>query len=370
MIKVCYFTSKPATDIRVYEKECTTLAKNGYQVFLVSPNAKNEIRNGVQIIGVPYFGNGFFNRIIKLPKLLFKKAIDLNADIYHFNDPASLPYVSRLKNRGKKVVFDCFEDHPSLIMEHKEVPYLVRVLISKLYAFYEFQICKKLDGIVCCYHWTQERLVKACQNIQLVFNFPIVDDMQINRKNEILNNKSSLCYAGLISPMWNLDNIISATEKIENITLNLAGHSSDSLIQKLKSIDGWNNVNYLGKLNFNQVYDLVYSKSYIGIALLDYIPLCRGNIGNMSNNKLFEYMLADLPVICTDFILWKEVVEKNNCGICVNPRNVHEIANAIKFLIDNPDVAKQMGNNGKKIVVEKYNWRCEAKKLLKIYNHL
>jgi glycosyltransferase involved in cell wall biosynthesis len=87
----------------------------------------------------------------------------------------------------------------------------------------------------------------------------------------------------------------------------------------------------------------------------------------MSNNKLFEYMLADLPVICTDFILWKEVVEKNNCGICVNPRNVTEIAKAIQYLIENPDIAKKMGENGRKIVIEKYNWKEEEKKLLEIY---
>jgi glycosyltransferase involved in cell wall biosynthesis len=367
MIKVCYFTSKPATDIRVYEKECTTLVENGYEVFLVSPNVKNEIKNGVQIIGVPFNSNGVLNRIFKLPKILYAKAIDLNADIYHFNDPASLPYVSKLKRKGKKVIFDSFEDHPSLILEHKEIPYLIRILISKIYALYEFQICKKLDGIVCCYHWTQERLVKACKNSQLVFNFPIIKDLQRNRKNEILNNKSSLCYAGLFSPMWNLDNIISATKKVENITLNLAGHGGDLIIQKLRNTDGWNNVNYLGKINFDQVYDLVYSKSYIGMALLDYIPLCKGNVGNMSNNKLFEYMLADLPVICTDFILWKEVVEKNNCGICVNPRNVTEIAKAIQYLIENPDIAKKMGENGRKIVIEKYNWKEEEKKLLEIY---
>ena len=368
MIKVCYFTSKPSTDIRVFEKECTTLVENGYEVYLVSPNSQDEIRNGVHIIGVPFQKRGIFNRLFRLPNLLYKSAIDLNADIYHFNDPASLPYVSKLKRKGKKVIFDSFEDHPSLILEYNGVPYLVRLLISKVYSLYEFHVCKKLDGIICCYHWTQERLAKACKNSQLVFNFPIIKDLQRNRKNEILNNGTSLCYAGLFSPMWNINNIITALTKLENIQLNLAGHGGDSILQKLRNTDGWNNVNYLGKIDFDEVYDLIYSKSYIGMALLDYIPLCKGNVGNMSNNKLFEYMLAELPVICTDFILWKEVVEKNNCGICVNPRNVNEIVDAIKYLIENPQVAKHMGENGRKIVLEQYNWKLEERKLLSLYD--
>jgi glycosyltransferase involved in cell wall biosynthesis len=81
-------------------------------------------------------------------------------------------------------------------------------------------------------------------------------------------------------------------------------------------------------------------------------------------------MLAGLPVICTDFILWKEVVEENNCGICVNPKNVNEIVDAIKYLSDNPSIAEQMGANGQKIVLEKYNWNHEEKKLLEVYRSL
>jgi glycosyltransferase involved in cell wall biosynthesis len=369
MARVCYFTSKSSTDIRVFEKECVSLAKAGYEVYLVSPKARDEVRNGVNIIGVPFLKEGLINRLFLLPKLLYKKAKALNADIYHFNDPASLSYGSKLKRKGKKVIFDSFEDHPTLIMEHKEVPLIFRLLISKLYSLYEYYICKKFDGIICCYHWTLERLNKACRNSHLVFNFPIIQQLQLNRKNDIRRNGFSICYAGLFSPMWNLDTIIVSANQV-NTELNLAGHGSDAIIEKFKSTPGWDNVNYLGQIKFDEVYDLVYSKSFIGMALLDYIPLCKGNVGNMSNNKLFEYMLADLPVICTDFILWKEVVEKNNCGICVNPNNVDEIVAAIQYLVDNPDIAKQMGENGRRIVIEQYNWQEEERKLLDVYMSL
>lgn len=368
MIKVCYFTSKSASDVRVFEKECTSLVKAGYEVYLVSPNAKEEIKNGVHIISVPYEKGGLFNRLFTLPKLLYKKALSLDANIYHFNDPASLPYGLKLKRKGKKVIFDSFEDHPTLIFEKKSLPYFFQYLISKVYSLYEYYNCKNFDGIITCYHWTQDRLSKACENSQLVFNFPILKEDVVHKEATL---GISICYAGLFSRMWYIENILTALIQIDDIQFNLAGNPADrSYLNTLKNNAGWQKVNYLGQIEHREVYDKVYSKSSIAMALLDYIPLCKGNVGNLSNNKLFEYMKAGLPVICTDFILWKEVVEKNNCGICVNPRNINEIADAIKYLSENPDIAKQMGENGRNVVLDKYNWQCEEKKLLDVYQSL
>jgi len=368
MVKVCYFTSKSASDVRVFGKECTSLVKAGYEVYLVSPNVKDEIKNGVHIIGVPYNKKGIFNRLFILPKHLYRKALSINADIYHFNDPSSLPYGSKLKDKGKKVIFDSFEDHPLLIFEKKSFPYLFRYLLSKIYSMYEFHKCKKFDGLILCYHWTQERLNKACKNNQLVFNFPILKENVI-----LLDNKPdpAICYAGLFSRMWCIENILTALIQIDDIQFNLAGNAADeSYLRMLKSNEGWHKVNYLGQIEHRNVYEKVYSRSSIALALLDYIPLCKGNVGNMSNNKLFEYMMAGLPVICTDFILWKGVVEENSCGVCVNPHNINEIIVAIKYLIDNPDIAIQMGKNGRKMVEEKYNWEFEEKKLIELYKSL
>lgn len=368
MIKVCYFTSKSSSDVRVFEKECTSLVKAGFEVYLVSPNAKEEIKNGVHIVGVPYDKKGIYNRLFILPQVLYRKALSINADIYHFNDPASLRFGSRLKRRGKKVIFDSFEDHPSLVFEKKSMPYLLQYMISKIYSVYEFYNCKNYDGIVTCYHWTQDRLSKACKNSELVFNFPILKDKLRNRESVAGN---AICYAGLFSRMWKIENILNALVQIDGVVFNLAGNSFDmSYLDMLKSNVGWEKVNYIGQIEHRDVHEKVYSKSSIAMALLDYIPLCKGNIGNLSNNKLFEYMMAGLPVICTDFILWKEVVEKNNCGICVNPHNKHEIVDAIKFLLNNPETAIQMGKNGRDAIFREYNWSTQSIKLLSVYEKI
>lgn len=367
MLKVCYFTSKKSSDVRVFEKECSSLVNAGYEVYLVSPNASDEVINGVHIVGFPFKPKGLLQRNFSLPKLLYKKALSINADIYHFNDPSCLHYGAKLKLKGKKVIFDCFEDHPLLLFEKKQIPYPLLYLISKVYSIYEYYFCKKFDGIISCYHWTYERLKKTCKNNELIFNFPVLKPL----KNKIKeSSKPSICYAGLISSMWKINNIVDALNNFEKIQFNLAGHGSVSYIENMKKKQGWEKVNFFGSIERNSVHKIIYSESLIGMVLLDYIPLCKGKVGNLSNNKFFEYMMAGMPIICTDFILWKEIVEVNNCGICVNPNNINEITQAIKYLIENPKIAKEMGDNGRKAIEKKYNWDLEEKKLISMYKSI
>lgn len=85
---------------------------------------------------------------------------------------------------------------------------------------------------------------------------------------------------------------------------------------------------------------------------------------------MFEYMSAGIPVICSDFELWKSIVEQEKCGICVNPMNTDEIAAAMNFIKNNPDKAILMGKNGKDSILKKYNWNIESKKMIALYHSL
>src|SRR5690625_4836993 len=86
--------------------------------------------------------------------------------------------------------------------------------------------------------------------------------------------------------------------------------------------------------------------------------------------KFFEYMNAGLPVICSDFPVWKDFIEAYACGIAVDPNKDEEIKAAIQYLRNNPDKAKQMGENGKRAVQEHLNWKTQEEKLVNWYDEL
>ena len=61
------------------------------------------------------------------------------------------------------------------------------------------------------------------------------------------------------------------------------------------------------------------------------------------------------------------IIEKYNCGICVNPNDTEDIANAINFLINNPKESEKMGYNGRIAIENHFNWNLEELKLIKLY---
>jgi glycosyltransferase involved in cell wall biosynthesis len=124
-------------------------------------------------------------------------------------------------------------------------------------------------------------------------------------------------------------------------------------------------VEALGFLDREGVRDVLH-RAVAG--LVTFLPL--PNHIDAQPNKMFEYMSAGVPVIASHFPLWREIVEGNRCGICVDPLQPAAIAEAIDFLIANPLEAERMGRSGQKAVQERYNWAIEEQKLLAFYGAL
>jgi glycosyltransferase involved in cell wall biosynthesis len=85
---------------------------------------------------------------------------------------------------------------------------------------------------------------------------------------------------------------------------------------------------------------------------------------------MFEYMSAGIPVIASDFPLWREILSKAKCGLSVNPGRPLEIAKAIEFVLTHPAEAEGMGRNGREAVVRELNWQHQEQKLLALYKDL
>ena len=149
------------------------------------------------------------------------------------------------------------------------------------------------------------------------------------------------------------------------VRLSLAGEIESEYFNELSVKAGWRNVDALGFINRSQALALK-QKCLAGIVTFLPYP----NHVNAQPNKIFEYMAAGLPVIGSNFPLWKEIIEQNNFGICVDPTASLPIAAAIHELASNKELARKIGENGSRLVKEKYNWVHEEIKLIDFYQQL
>lgn len=363
MIKVCHMSSAHMnTDLRIFAKECASLAKHGYDVTFIAQGESGE-REGVRVIGIEKQLGGRLRRMTKTAKAVFDAAINVDAQIYHFHDAELFPYALKLKRLGKKVIFDSHEHTARTILEKSWLPKFIRPLIYVWFINYEKYVCRRLDGIVSVTTDLTEYFKTINKNVAEVTNFPIFSRQVIMPDF----SKRQLVFAGGIQQEWNHHRVISLLEKIPDCGYLLCGSGKDAYMQSLQNLAGWKKVNYLGRIPQKEVAN-VLSSGYIGLALITPNRNTGWKTGTMGNNKIFEEMMAGLPIICTDFVLWKEFVQRWNCGICVDPENDNEIINAINYLLDNPEEAKKMGENGRKAVEVEFNWSVEEKKLFALYD--
>jgi glycosyltransferase involved in cell wall biosynthesis len=124
-------------------------------------------------------------------------------------------------------------------------------------------------------------------------------------------------------------------------------------------------VDFRGYTVSKEAHPLV-AKTHIGLAVVARTP---NNVGSLLT-KLFEYMALGMPLITSDFPLYKELIEGIGCGLCVAPEKPQELADAIEYLLSHPEEAAEMGRRGREAVRANYNWNTEAKKLLEVYKTL
>lgn len=368
-MKICHITSvHKRYDVRILQKECVSLANAGYDVTLiVADNKEDEIYRGVKITSIDFHPKNRLDRIINSKKKMLKKTLDINADAYHFHDPELIPVGIALYKRGKKVIYDCHEDYCADIKEKRYIPHFFRWILSVLFCIYQAYAIKNFNAIITVTPHIVNKLKKHNSNTYLITNYPIVLPENVTTKNEIINSSSQLCFTGLISPIWNHENVIYALKTVDKeIKYVMAGPTTIDYLDRLKDIDSQHRTKYMGILSHQQASQ-IQKNSFAGIALLYYSPTTDGQNGTLGNTKIFEYMYSQIPVICSDFVLWKEIINKWKCGICVNPNDIDSISKAITFLKNNKLEAKTMGENGRKAVIQEYNWETQEKKLLALY---
>ncbi|MFD0680808.1 MULTISPECIES: glycosyltransferase family 4 protein [unclassified Paenibacillus] len=363
-IKVVHFsTVHQPYDIRIFHKECKTLAKYGYQVIYIVPAEKDESIDAVYIKALKKPNKRWERFTITYMRLLIA-ALKEKAIIYHFHDPELIPLGLLLKMFGKRVIYDVHEDMPRDIQLKEWIPRPFRKIVACLFEKFENFSAKRFDTVVAATPVICNRFsLQGCEAVN-INNYPINGELH-SPGVRWESKESSVCYVGGINGIRGLFNMIEAAE-LADVMLILGGeyfYEDERL--KAMGMSGWNKVVELGHLNRKEVADTL-NRSMAGLVVLNPI---KSFIDSLPI-KLFEYMSAGIPVIASDFPIWKEIITDSQCGICVDPLNPNDIANAVKWIISHPLEAEKMGNNGRLAIQEKYNWDIESKVLLGVYKEL
>ena len=160
-MKVCVFTTvhRPY-DVRVFHRECRTLAEAGHQVTLLAhADFVQEEKFGVTVKGIARPSNRFLRLLsgLKFSYRCFKE----KADIYHFHDFELLPSGLLLKwFTRKKVFYDCHENYPEAVYERAWLPEKLKPVLSKIVGFIEPLMARQLDCVVCVVPDQQQRFEK------------------------------------------------------------------------------------------------------------------------------------------------------------------------------------------------------------------
>ena len=358
-MRICHITTvHQRNDVRIFHKQCKSLAEIYTDIHLVVADSKgNEIKDGIKIHDIGK-NKTRLSRFTNTVSKALKKAIEIDADVYHIHDPELLRILKKLKT--KKIIYDSHEDVPRQILSKHYIPKIFRQIISTLFENYENRICKNLDVIICATPFIRDRFVKINHSSFDVNNFPIVSKFDY-KKSKYSNEKS----IGYIGGIFKTRGIIEMLDLISgtDITLHLGGFFSPStLLDECQKHPGWKNTIFYGFISRDKVNDF-FGKINAGIVILESTPSYIVSLPV----KMFEYMAAGLPVIASDFPLWKEIVEESNSGICVNPKNISEMKEKVHDLLLNENLRREMGHNGRTVVETKYNWELEKRKLFHIY---
>jgi glycosyltransferase involved in cell wall biosynthesis len=355
-----------AHDTRILHRECATLAEAGYEVVLVAQSAMAaaNVPPGVRIVSIPPPRTRLARVLRTLPRLT-SIAVRERGDVYHLHDSELLPIGLILKALGARVLYDAHEDLPRQIAYKHWIRPSLRPLVARLAATVEMLAARPLDAVVAA---TPDIATRFGRRATVVQNFPAPDELVPRRPTPYGERPPVVAYVGGITAVRGAAEMVEAMSLVgaPGARLVMAGGFAPAGLQKdLATRDERGRVTFLGWQERDGVAD-VLDAARVGLVLFHPTP----NYLAAYPIKMFEYMAVGIPVIGSDFPLWRELVSDVGAGILVDPLEPAAIAAAIDRLLLDPVAAEEMGRRGQQAVRERYHWGSQAAELLGLYETL
>ncbi|MBC8312930.1 MAG: glycosyltransferase family 4 protein [Candidatus Cloacimonetes bacterium] len=385
-------------DMRV-ENEATALIQNDYEVFLLCLDydnslPKKEIYKGVHLNRIYKMkkwanrGRGLINTPFNYYTYFWAKHIinfvnEYDINVLHIHDLYMLGagFIAKKKLKKKiKIVGDLHENYVEGLKHYRfanSFPGNILISIPK-WKRKEIEWCNKADYLITVIDEAVGRYKSLGipeEKITVVANYVNQDEfLKVKDNNKILNkfkSKFIITYIGGFDIHRGIESVVKAMPEVikecPDSKLILVGKgknfkeliklSQNLKVEKYISFEGW-----------QPPYNL---PSYIKASNVCLIPhLKTVHTDNTIPHKLFHYMLLEKPVVATNCNPIERIVNETKCGLIYKSGDVKDFADKVIKLYKNEKLRKEMSENGKKAVVEKYNWENTSKNLIELYEKI
>lgn len=347
-------------DPRIFWKECASLRRAGYEVFLVAQHDEAEVREGVQIVPLPRL-SGRYSRVF-LQRKAYRRARSLGASLYHVHDPELLPVAYLLKrNIGARIIYDVHENN---FVQRSPERYLVSRLERWAFGWVDHVILAE-DS------YTSVLPTGTPHTVVLNYFQPFGQQRPCHRKRE--DESFQLLYTGVMGRRRGLDTMLDLATMVHDRALpwqmTLAGvcyvqrdrqWATQRIVQKgLQS-----RVTQRGWDAYIPWPDLepYYKKAHVGLVLFDSDPNAVGSVPT----KFYEYLFYGLPILCSDFPLWRRFIEEHRCGAVVPPGDAEQVFAVLRTWYDDPGRYAAL-SKAAAAAAPRYLWPTMARRLLGVY---
>jgi glycosyltransferase involved in cell wall biosynthesis len=364
-VTVCHFTTAHAElKSRSFHREFMPLAAGGFGVRYVAPMKSSASRDGVDLIALPLGGHRL-RGILVLPALI-AKLLRQRASLYHFQDPQLLPVAFFLKFLfRKRVIYDAYEDFPSIAANKSSIPRFLRPFAAKFLAGLESLAARCFDGVMTADPFTLRRIARIGKSRKLVFyNFPNLDLFPPIRSRP---KPFDIVYRGGLSERAGTFLLLEAIRLLATSArptrLLLIGYfdspaAETALREHIRVLGLGASIEIRGRLAHEDMASSL-GEARIGVCPLQPVPKFLLNIPV----KVFEYWACGLPVVASDLPPIRPFFRDGHAGFLVPPNSAAALARSIGWLLDHPQDAARMGECGRELVTQRLNNGREIHKL-------
>ncbi len=350
-------------------QQARSSVEDGFEVVVIAPHDRDEEREGVRVLGVPHYRSRL-ERVTRTNWLCLKRALAERPDIYYLHTPDQIPWGLLLRLIGRKVAYDVLEDYKGAAMVRTWLPDWARTLTVGLINAANFVARKAFVTVIAERYYARD-FPEAIQVLNYAREEDYVEISAIARDPASLD-RIRLIYAGSITDTRGGRHHARLLPHLpENALLRLIGQCPlgdvraelEAIAARDPRLDLVIRVDWVPRDDIIAAYREPYTA---GLAIFPDTVHYR----EKELTKLFEYMAAGLPVVASNFPVWRELIEDNEVGLCVDPEDPAAAVAAIRWLSDNPEVARRMGTRGRELVRERFNWASQARALNDLYRRM